>query len=337
MPDAGTWDQLLGVTQAKLAGNKTTERRKVPVAHVSPNAEQPRKFFDAQALTELTASVTAHGVLQPILVRPHPSDPARYQIVAGERRWLAAQQAGLFEVPVVVRELSDQETLELGLVENVLREDITPMEEARALKRLIDAFGYSYAKLGERLGKNKAYVDHRVRLLKLPPELQNALERGLAEGEEGKVRRPFTPRHAGAVAQLPDEDARVALIEAVFAEGLSVAQTLSRVRGVGAPAVLESIVPGTAVPAVAQPVAMAVAVEAPVEIVEPVVPTAAVLPEAPMPNVDVAVDTLAVYQLIMRAQRGNGRMSAAKLLKALQADKKSLMACLAGVASASEA
>lgn len=295
----GTWDQLLTVTQAKLSGTAPAERRKLPIAHLSPNADQPRKFFDAQALADLVASIAVHGVLQPILVRTHPADPGRYQIVAGERRWLAAQQAGLVDVPVVVRDMNDQEALELGLVENVLREDITPMEEARALKKLIDTFGYSYAKLGERLGKNKAYVDHRVRLLKMPAEVQEALERGVAEGEEGKVRRPFTPRHAGVVVQLEDAREREALIEAVFKEGLSVAETNARLRGKPEPA-----------PVVAKPVPV------PAPEPEPVV--------AQVEDVDVAVDQLAVFKLIAKAQKRGGQASAAKLLAALQRDARTL-------------
>jgi ParB family chromosome partitioning protein len=299
----GTWDQLLTVTQAKLGGTAPVERRKLPIAHLSPNADQPRKFFDAQALADLVASIAVHGVLQPILVRTHPADPGRYQIVAGERRWLAAQQAGLVDVPVVVRAMNDQEALELGLVENVLREDITPMEEARALKKLIDTFGYSYAKLGERLGKNKAYVDHRVRLLKMPAEIQEALERGVAEGEEGKVRRPFTPRHAGVVVQLEDAQEREALIEAVFAEGLSVAQTSARLRGTPAPA-------------------PALVVETkPAPSPEPEEPVVA---QAVVEDVDVAVEQLAVFKLIGRAQKRGGQASAAKLLAALQRDARTL-------------
>jgi ParB family chromosome partitioning protein len=304
MTSQGTWDQLLSVTQAKLGGTAPAERRKLPIAHLSPNADQPRKFFDAQALADLVASISVHGVLQPILVRTHPADPGRYQIVAGERRWLAAQQAGLVDVPVVVREMNDQEALELGLVENVLREDITPLEEARALKKLIDAFGYSYAKLGERLGKNKAYVDHRVRLLKMPSEIQDALERGVAEGEEGKVRRPFTPRHAGVVVQLEQAEDRQALIEAVFTEGLSVAETSARLKG-PAPA----------------------AVEAPAPVAKPVDRLPVEAPEAATPepeDFEVDVETLAVFKLIARAQKKGGQASAAKLLAALQRDARSL-------------
>jgi ParB family chromosome partitioning protein len=227
MPE-GTWEQLLNVTQARLQAGAGAEKRKLPLEKLAPNPEQPRKFFDAAALEELVASIKTHGVLQPLLVRPHPKDGGRWQIVAGERRWLAATQAGLTEVPVLVRELDDRAALELGLVENVLREDITPMEEARALKALLDATGWSYATLGERLGKNKAWVDHRVRLLKLPAVFQAALEQQVA-GPEGKTARPFTPRHAGVVIQAP-EAVQVSLIEEILQEGTSVAQVDRRVK-----------------------------------------------------------------------------------------------------------
>jgi ParB family chromosome partitioning protein len=228
MPDPGTWDQLLNVTQARLQAGAGAEKRKLPLEKLAPNPEQPRKFFEAAALEELVASIKTHGVLQPLLVRPHPKDGGHWQIVAGERRWLAATQAGLTEVPVLVRELDDRTALELGLVENVLREDITPMEEARALKALLDATGWSYATLGERLGKNKAWVDHRVRLLKLPAVFQSALEQQVA-GPEGKTTRPFTPRHAGVVIQAP-EATQAALIEEILLEGISVAQVDRRVK-----------------------------------------------------------------------------------------------------------
>ncbi|MEB3285848.1 MAG: ParB/RepB/Spo0J family partition protein [Candidatus Sericytochromatia bacterium] len=228
MPDPGTWDQLLNITQARLQAGAGAEKRKLPLDRLVPNPGQPRKFFEATALEELATSIKTHGVLQPLLVRPHPKDTGHWQIVAGERRWLAANQAGLLEVPVLVRELDDQAALELGLVENVLREDITPMEEARALKALLDATGWSYATLGERLGKNKAWVDHRVRLLRLPAVFQDALEQQVA-GAEGKTHRPFTPRHASVVIQAPEE-AQAGLIDEILREGVSVAHVDARVK-----------------------------------------------------------------------------------------------------------
>jgi ParB family chromosome partitioning protein len=229
MPEGlGTWDQLLSVTQAKL-NNQAIERRRVPIDQLVPNPEQPRRHFDDIALHDLTNSVRLHGILQPLLVRPAPADKRRFQIVAGERRYRAAKEAGLTELPVVVRELDDREALELGLVENLLREDVTVLEEARALQKLLDNFGYSYAQLGERLGKNKAYVDHRVRLLKMPTDIQDALERDalaqVAAQRQGDARakKVFTPRHASVVVQIADSDERARLIARVFEENLTVA------------------------------------------------------------------------------------------------------------------
>ncbi len=231
MPEGlGTWDQLLSVTQAKL-NNQAIERRRVPIDQLVPNPEQPRRHFDDIALHDLTNSVRLHGILQPLLVRPAPADKRRFQIVAGERRYRAAKEAGLTELPVVVRELDDREALELGLVENLLREDVTVLEEARALQKLLDNFGYSYAQLGERLGKNKAYVDHRVRLLKMPTDIQDALERDalaqVAAQRQGEARakKAFTPRHASVVVQLDDPTERAGLIARIFAENLTVADT----------------------------------------------------------------------------------------------------------------
>lgn len=287
-PNAGgTWDQLLNVTQSRLGAAGAGDRRKLALAKVAPNPDQPRKFFEASALDELAASIAVHGVLQPILVRPHPADAGRWQIVAGERRWLAAQQAGLADIPAVVRELDDRTALELGLIENVLREDITPMEEARALKSLLETTGWSYSQLGERLGKNKAWVDHRVRLLKMPDEVQEALERGVANAD-GKPVRVFTPRHAGVVVQVEDEKARHALIESIFTEGLSVAEA-DRRRKAPAPARKNG-------------------------------KKAVKVSKAPR----VAVAGLAIHAVIQAAQAGDGTADVAELLAAIEADRATL-------------
>lgn len=312
MPELGTWDQLLSVTQAKL-GASGGERRKLPLHLIEPNPDQPRRLFEPEAIAELAASLAAHGVLQPILVRPHPASGARFQIVAGERRFQAARQAGLNEIPAVVRELNDAEALELALVENVLREDITPLEEARTLKRLIDTQGYSYAKLGERLGKNKAYVDHRVRLLKMPEEIQQALE-AQVPGEDGKLRRPFSPRHAGVVSQLDDPALREALVARVLAEGLSVAETQRRKEllaaiATTAPAGARSKLEHEAL-AGAQDQAIA----------RRLAPRA----EAAVPAGEVELATLATWQLL--AQATSGRVAAAELLEAMARDRRALRA-----------
>lgn len=285
-PTGGTWDQLLQVTQSRLGQASAGERRKLALSKVAPNPDQPRKFFEAGALDELAASIRVHGILQPLLVRPHPHDPGRWQIVAGERRWLAAQAAGLTEVPAVVREVDDRTALELGLIENVLREDITPMEEARALKSLLETTSWSYSQLGERLGKNKAWVDHRVRLLKMPDEVQEALERSQAN-TEGKPMRTFTPRHAGVVVQIEDATARAALIDAIFNEGLSVAEADRRLKAAPRP----KPVARKARPAMAS-------------------------------RVDVT--TLAVYQLIQAAMAVDGLADASELVAAMSADQARL-------------
>ena len=283
----GTWDQLLNVTQSRLGATAAGERRKLSLSKVSPNPGQPRKFFEAAALDELAASIAVHGVLQPILVRPHPVEPGRWQIVAGERRWLAAQQAGLSDIPAVVRELDDRTALELGLIENVLREDITPMEEARALRSLLETTGWSYSQLGDRLGKNKAWVDHRVRLLKMPDEVQEALERSVANAD-GKPVRVFTPRHAGVVVQVEDAAGRAALIASIFAEGLSVAEADRRRKA---------------------PVPERKAARKPVQ-------------RAAAPRV--AVAGLAIHAVIQAAQAGDGTADVSELLAAIEADRVTL-------------
>ena len=203
----GTWDQLLTVTPGQARPQpRAAERRKLRARRSSsPNPDQPRQFFDAARRSpSSSASITAHGVLQPILVRPHPRRSGPAQIVAGERRWLRRpKQAGLMRrARRGARHQRPARPSSSRLVENVLREDITPLEEARSLKRLIDTFGYSYAKLGERLGKNKAYVDHRVRLLKMPDRDPRRARAPVSEPTDGKLAGPFSPRHAGVVAQL---------------------------------------------------------------------------------------------------------------------------------------
>jgi ParB family chromosome partitioning protein len=304
--EGGTWEQLLNVTQSRLGG--AGDRRKLALDKLVPNPDQPRKFFDAAALDELAASITVHGLLQPILVRPHPREAGRWQIVAGERRWLAATAAGLAEVPVVVRELDDRTALEVGLIENVLREDITPLEEARALKGLLEATGWSYAQLGERLGKNKAWVDHRVRLLKMPAPVQEALDRQVAT-PEGKLLRPFSPRHAGVVVQAPEAE-QPALIEAILAEGLSVAEADRRLKGLLEPAAGD----GDEVASVEAP---GITADAPIRRTRP---------RAARKAPRVAVANLRVYALLQAAVAADGTVEVAALLKAMAADRSALEA-----------
>jgi ParB family chromosome partitioning protein len=154
----------------------------VAIEAVEPNREQPRKHFDEERLRELADSISAQGIIQPIVVTPLDPAPgvggARYQIIAGERRWRAAQLAGLHTVPVVIRDTPEAERLELALVENLQRADLDPIEEARAYEALIDMHGYSQADLARRVGKERSSVANTLRLLKLPPKVQEMIVGG---------------------------------------------------------------------------------------------------------------------------------------------------------------
>lgn len=218
----GAFENLF--TLARQAGSEQTgkDSRTVPLSALVPSAEQPRRFFDDAALAELAESLKAHGVLQPILCRPLATDAGRYQIVAGERRFRAAQVAGLDRVPIVVRTLDDKGALEIGLAENLLREDLKPLEEAATMRRLIDEFGYSYDALGAKLGKGKNYVWHRTNLLKLPADVQAALD--------GSDAGAITTGHAEALAGIADDGWRQRAIAAVLSQGLAVVETRRRVK-----------------------------------------------------------------------------------------------------------
>ena len=144
--------------------------RVIPVNNIESNPNQPRTFFDAEALHELAASVREHGVLQPILVRPLGQN--RYQLVAGERRWRASKEAGLTTIPALVEELDDDTALEIAIIENLQREDLSPLEEATMYDRMVKDHGYSIRKLAEKLGKDKGYLENRLRLADAPEEIR---------------------------------------------------------------------------------------------------------------------------------------------------------------------
>lgn len=194
--------------------------REVEIARIRPNPSQPRSHFDEEALNELADSIAERGVLQPILLRSEGED---YQIVAGERRWRAAREAGHATVPAVVREADDRDTLVLGLIENVAREQLTPVEEARAYAALLDEFGLVLGEVAERVGRSKPSVSNRVRLLDLPDDVLGMLERGqLTEG------------HARAVLAVPDHDGRRRLAREIVQKGLSVRAAEQRAKWAGA-------------------------------------------------------------------------------------------------------
>ncbi len=155
--------------------------QEIPIANLHAHPNQPRTRFDEGALEELANSIRINGILQPILVRPRIA--GGYEIVAGERRYRAALRAGLVKVPVVIRELSDEDTLALALIENLIREDIGPMETARAFRRLMDDFGWTQEEMGQRVGKSRPSIANSLRLLELPVPIQESVERGdISEG-----------------------------------------------------------------------------------------------------------------------------------------------------------
>ncbi|GHD98242.1 chromosome partitioning protein ParB [Defluviimonas sp. 20V17] len=195
----------------------------VPVERIRPNPDQPRRDFDRDALEELAESIRAKGVIQPLIVRPDPGSAGNYEIVAGERRWRAAQIAQLHEVPVLVRDFSDTEVLEVAIIENIQRADLNPVEEAMAYRQLMDRFGHTQEKLAEGLSKSRSHIANIMRLLQLPDGVLTYLR-------EGKL----TAGHARALITTgnPEELARK-----IIAKGLSVreAERLAKAPPKGSP------------------------------------------------------------------------------------------------------
>ena len=163
---------LLGDSSRKFSTNK------VSIKDINGNKLQPRKYFDKGSLEELTNSIKKQGVIQPIVVRPDKSSEGKYEIVAGERRWLASQNAGLHEIPVIVLDIDDVKSLEFAIVENVQRQDLNPIEEARGYQRLIDDFSYNQEKLSQFIGKSRSYIANSLRLLSLPEEVLVMVSQG---------------------------------------------------------------------------------------------------------------------------------------------------------------
>jgi len=161
----------------------------LPLNDISPNADQPRKTFDETALNELADSIRQHGILQPLLVRPMPS--GGYQLVAGERRWRAARIAGLSEVPVVVKELSDTEAMELAIIENLQREDLNPIEEAEGLQVLIDRCGFTQEEVAASVGKSRPAIANALRLLRLPEDVREMTKDGIISAGHARALLAF--------------------------------------------------------------------------------------------------------------------------------------------------
>lgn len=210
----------------KEAGNTVAAKRKtagsksgamfVKISSVEPNINQPRKQFDEDALLELSESIKQYGILQPLLVSDKKD---YYEIVAGERRWRAAKLAGLKEVPVIVKEFTDQELVEISLIENIQREDLNPVEEAMAYKRLIDEFHLKQDEVAERVGKSRTAVTNSMRLLKLSEKVQQML-----------IDEMITAGHARAILAISDKEKQETVAMKVFDEKLSVRETEALVK-----------------------------------------------------------------------------------------------------------
>ena len=202
---------LLGSSVSPAPEAPSAGVQELPIDSIVANPRQPRKDFDNKALVELSASLKRSGVLQPVVVRRYGQ---QFQIVVGERRWRAAQMAGLAHIPAVVREVTDAETLELALVENLLREDLNPMEEAEAYQRLLTEFSWTQEELGQRVGKDRSSVANCLRLLKLPDLIQADLRTGR-----------LTMGHARALLSLTSTADQLKLREEILAHSWSVRAT----------------------------------------------------------------------------------------------------------------
>jgi len=192
----------------------------ISVDRISPNPDQPRRTFTEAALAELTSSLREKGVIQPLILRRDPSDADRYQIVAGERRWRAAQRAQLHEVPAIVRDLDDTEVLELAIIENIQRADLNAIEEAAGYRQLMDRFGHTQEKLAEALGKSRSHIANLLRLLSLPESVMEFVRSG--------------DLSAGHARTLVTSEDPAGLAAKVIKQGLSVRQTEALAKKTGA-------------------------------------------------------------------------------------------------------
>lgn len=190
---------------------------KLRIMEIEPNHDQPRKDFDEKALSELAESIEQHGVLQPLVVRPLAN--GAYQLVAGERRWRAARIAGLTEVPVVIKELSDEEVIEIAMIENLQREDLNPLEEALGYRYMMDELGITQEQAAEKVGKSRPAVANSLRLLKLPDEVQEMIKNNL-----------ISPGHARALLGFDSEDMIIQTAKLIVKDDLSVREVETMVK-----------------------------------------------------------------------------------------------------------
>lgn len=221
--------ESLGSVSSKKAEPKTRQEKTeklegetiVNITKVEPNREQPRKNFDEDALEELAESIKQFGLLQPILVQDRKS---YYEIIAGERRWRAAKKAGLKEVPVIIKNLTDQEIVEISLIENIQREDLNPIEEAQAYKRLLTEFNLKQDEVADRVSKSRTAVTNSMRLLKLCDEVQQMIINGM-----------ISTGHARALIGIEDPEEQYNIAQKIFDEKLSVRDVEKLVKNIGKP------------------------------------------------------------------------------------------------------
>lgn len=231
--------KLNNITESQVSREKEGKNNgvmMVKISKVEPNREQPRKKFDEDSLLELSESVKQYGVLQPLLVSDKKD---YYEIIAGERRWRAAKLAGIKEIPIIIREFSNQETVEISLIENIQREDLNPVEEAMAYKRLIDEFHLKQDEIAERVSKSRTAVTNSLRLLKLDPRVQNMV-----------IEEMITAGHARAILGISDPDTQEMVASKVFDHKLSVRETEELVRKILNPSKKKEKVSNTAEDAV---------------------------------------------------------------------------------------
>ena len=184
---------------AETGAARNRADRSLPVENIRPNPDQPRRTFSEDALDELSKSIREKGIIQPLIVRPDPASDGDYQIVAGERRWRAAQRAQLHEVPVLIREFDDTEVLEVAIIENIQRSDLNAIEEAAGYRQLMDRFGHTQDKLGQALSKSRSHIANMLRLLNLPDDVQELVRAGKLSA--GHARSLITSDNASELAQ----------------------------------------------------------------------------------------------------------------------------------------
>ena len=210
------------ILSASIPAEPEAGIRHLAIKKIIANTYQPRTEFDEAALLELTESVLVHGVLQPIMVRPRGE--GRYELIAGERRFRAAQAAGLTQIPAVIREMTDEESLTVALIENIQREDLNAMEAARGYKQLLDQFGLTQAELSRQIGKSQSTIAYALSLLRLPQEMQESISSGKLSMEHGKV-----------LLSVADQEKRLSLWQAMLDEGISVVEARRRAQDTPAP------------------------------------------------------------------------------------------------------